>query len=453
MSSNTTAKFKEIEKQFIKDQGLPFMKALPEEETRELIEQQKINYRERTLTPIITLWAFLSQVLAKSSCRKATENIIAFFASIGEYVSLSDSAYCQARARLSEKLLIKLRRKVAYELQSDLKQQHLWKNREVKVVDGSSFTMADTEKNQEAYPQWMQKEGCGFPIARFVVMFCLSTGTVLESCIDPMSVSERRMLQEIYKHVVPQDIILGDRGCCSYAEIATLLERGVDTVFRVNATKKVDFRQGTHIETYDHIDTWVRPNHKVRWMTSEEYRQLPDDLSLREVRYLIHTPGFRSKKVTLITTLLDANIYTKSDLASLYFRRWETEVNLRHLKTTMKMNFIDSKTPKMVRNQVQVHLLAYNLIRRLMFDSGNLHQVDHLRLSFKGTIDTLASYLPRLSIADEHFTLLYFCFFWSIAQKIVPLRPNRYEPRLIKRRKNPAYSYMTKPRHEYKRSL
>ena len=191
MYPHNNPSFREIEEQFAKDQGLPFQDALPEEEIRAVMQEQNIEYRKRTLTPIITLWAFLSQVLGQYSCKTAADNIVAFFASIGEFILLSDGAYCKGRKRLKEGFLSSLTHKVSNGLQEDLTEEQLWKGRRVKTIDGSSFIMPDTPENQEVYPQWRQKEGCGFPIARFAVMFCLCTGMVLEFYIAPMSVSER----------------------------------------------------------------------------------------------------------------------------------------------------------------------------------------------------------------------------------------------------------------------
>ena len=263
-----------------------------------------------------------------------------------------------------------------------------------------------------------------------------------------------RLFQKIYQHILERDIILGDRGCCSYAEMATLLlDRHVDSVFRCNATKKVDFRRGRWLGYYDHIDTWKKPNHKVVWMTQEEYNQLPNTLQVREIRYSIDTPGFRTRKVTVITTLLDVDLYSKEDLADLYRQRWDAEVNIRHLKSTMNMEFINSKTPSMVRKQVWVHLLAYNLIRRLMFKVGELHNIKPLRISFKGTIDIVIVYIPKLVVASTHFDLLYARFLWAIAERRIPYRPNRYEPRRIKRRKNPAFSLLSAPRSHYRQKV
>lgn len=454
-SLNNRQNFNRIEEAFVKDQGLPFREVLSEEEIREVMEEQNIEYRKRTLTPMITLWAFLSQVLCHGSCKKAVDSIVAFFASIGEFLLLTDSAYCQARNRLPENLLKALTRKVSHTQLESIPPEKLWHGRKVKIIDGSSFTMADTEKNQEKYPQSSrQREGCGFPIARIVTLFCLATGMVLETCIDPMSVSERRLFQKIYQNLTRGDVILGDRGCCSYAEIALLMGQEVDAVFRMHASRKVDFRRGRWIGRYDHIVTWSKPACKPVWMTPTEFDALPETIEVREIRYWLEIPGFRSQEITLVTTLLDSTLYPKMDLADLYRIRWNAELHLRDLKTTMKMNFIDSKTPEMVRKQVWVHLLAYNLIRRLMFKTADRHNIPPLRLSFKGTIDVVATYLPKLVAAtSENFSFVYTRFLWAIVERRVPDRPNRYEPRRIKRRRNPAYPLMYAARSEYRRRI
>lgn len=327
-STNNKEKFKEIEEEFAKDQGLPFKDALSEEEIREVIEEQNIEYRNRTLTPIITVWAFLSQVLCHGSCKKAVDTVVAFFASIGEFILLTDSAYCQARNRLPEGFFKTLTRKIAHTLLGSLPPENLWRGRRVKVIDGSSFTMTDTEKNQEKYPQSSrQREGCGFPIARIVVLFCLATGMVLEMCLAPMNISERRLFQKIYQNLTRGDVVLGDRGACSYAEIALLMGQEVDCVFRMHASRKVDFRRGRWLSRYDHIVVWEKPNRRPPWMTPEEFERLPETIEVREIRYNVEVPGFRTQEVTLATTLLDATLYPKEELAGLYLRRWEVGVS------------------------------------------------------------------------------------------------------------------------------
>lgn len=456
MHNKHKQKFQEIEKKFAHDQGLPFQEALPEAEIREAIEENNIQYRHRTLTPFIIIWAFLSQILDEdSSCKKAVKNIKAFFRAKGIRKQLTDSAYCQGRKRLPTPLLSNLALKVAKKQEAAIPAEHLWCGRRVKIVDGSSFNTADTPKNQRAYPQSSsQKPGCGFPIARIVVLFCLATGMIVEMYLAPMTWSERRLFMIHYRDLTPGDVILGDRGFCSYAEIALLMMRDIDCVFRMNATKKVDFTSGRIMGYHDHIVTWEKPTSCPDLLTSEEFRTLPNTLELREIRYWVAIPGFRTQEVTLVTTLLDTQRYAKWNLAELYRLRWSAELFLRDIKITMNMEFINSKTPAMVKNQVWAHVLAYNLIRRIMWQAGELYHIPPLRISFKGTLDTLDVYLPRLASANSRmFCQLYEDFLFTIAHDLIPNRRNRYEPRVIKRRKKPTYSYLFYRRSEYRQLL
>ena len=310
--SNHKQEFKKIEEKFAKDQGLPFKDVLSKEEIYEAIQQENIKYRHRLLTPFTVLWAFLSQVLNEdSSCKKATKNIVAFFRSIGRRISLTDSAYCQARQRLPEIFLKSLARKVAQKPRESLPPERLWCGRHVKIADGSSFNMEDTPANQRAYPQSAsQKPGCGFPIARLVVIFCLVTGVVLETYIAPMTSSERRMFLDHYCDLSPGDVVLADRGFCSYVEIALLLRQGVDSVMRMNATKKTDFTKGQILGFHDHIVTWKKPPARSPMLTPEQFTQLPQTLELRELHYMVAIKGFRTYEVILVTTLLNAQFYS-----------------------------------------------------------------------------------------------------------------------------------------------
>jgi len=249
-------KFGEVEKKFVQEHGLPFKEILAEETIRGKLEEYGIKYRKRILTPIITIWAFLSQILdGDSSCRKATGRIKTFLLEeeIGKY-EVSDSGYCQARERLDERVLRELACTTGNQLSQSIGPEHLWRGRRVIIVDGSSFVMADSEANQACYPEWHRcVPGCGFPIARLVTFFCFSTGAVLQTSIKPMKISERAMMRNLYAKLSHGEILLGDSGCYSYADIALLKDKKVDSVFRMSVSKKVDFTDGKIICEKDHI--------------------------------------------------------------------------------------------------------------------------------------------------------------------------------------------------------
>lgn len=458
---NYKRKFEELEEKFANEQGLPFASMIAREETEEVLEKANIKYRKRRLTPFISLWAFLSQVFeGDSSCRKTTERILAFFVSQGtKLFALTESAYCQAKKRLKESFLKGLAHDVGKKVSESAKEEQLWFSRRVKIMDSTGILMANTPDNQKKYPQCEKcKPDCGYPILRLAVLFCLCTGVVLELYLDPIKVSEREMFRRFYALLTPGDIALGDRGCCSYADIFLLKKQNVDCVFRVHGSKKVDFESENprriRLGYKDQLIEWYKPNRpKTSSWTVEEYSQFPSSMWVRELQYNVENPGFRTTKVTLVTTLLDAEIYPASALAELYQRRWDAEINLRHIKTTMKMEFINAKTPEMVRKAIFAHILIYNLIRRIMWFAAILHNVPPIRVSFKGTLDRISVYLPQLALASdpEIKKSLYQCLFWRISQDLLPIRRNRIYARCVKSRKN--FPRISQSRAEYRATV
>ena len=324
-SPNHKKEFKKIEKKFAKDQGLAFKEVISTEEIYDAMKQANMSYRHRILTPFIVLWAFLSQVFNEdSSCKKATKSIVSFFQSIGRRIKLTDSAYCQARQRLPENFLSLLAHNVAKKQSESVPTNNLWCGRKVKIVDGSSCNMADTPENQQVYPQSAsQKPGCGFPLVRLVTIFCLVTGFILEMYMAPMVASERRLFLQHFCDLTRGDVILTDRGFCSYVEIAMLLSYGIDSVMRMNAAKKVNFYEGQILGFHDHIVTWQKPATRSPMLTPEQFDLLSPTLELREIHYLVAINGFRTQEVIVVTTLLDAERYTKWDIERLYRRRWQ----------------------------------------------------------------------------------------------------------------------------------
>jgi len=449
-------KWNEVEKKFNEEQGLPFMKALPEEEIREVLEKENVKYRKRVFTPIIVIWAFLSQILdGDSSCRKTAARVLAFLLAQGENIySATASGYCRAKERLKKSVLARLVRSVGEKTSAMAQTEHLWRGRRVKTFDSSTLLMQDTKKNQAKFPQW-KNDKPGFPIVRWAVLFCLATGMVLEMYLAPMNTSERVLFRRFYNTLSPGDVVLADRGGCSFYDMALLILKGVDAVFRIHASRKVDFRQGIRLGKKDHIVAWNKPRFDPRKnaLTRKEYDQLPNTIWVREVEVTIQRPAFRTKHVILATTLTDCEIYTKDDLAELYLRRWEAELNLRHLKTTLKMEMLKSKTPEMGYKEVWAHLLLYNLIRRVMWEAGTLHNVPPLRISFKGTLDRIDVFLPQLAAATDYKKhSLYTFLLWTISQDIVPRREGRIYQRCIKRRRKP-FPLMQMSRSEYRNHI
>lgn len=213
--------------------GLPFQNLLPQSEIQKVLDELKIKYRQRLFDPIVTLWAFLSQVLEPDkSCHNATSRVISYL--VGEKVELpstDSSAYCQARLRLPEELLQQLFGKAAQNLEEKVTAEYLWCGRNVKVIDGSSVSMPDTVENQEAYPQpCSQKPGCGFPIAKIGVIFSLATGAAVALATDVLNTHDLKLARKLYQFLHPKDILLGDRAFCAYADLISIKNLDCDAV-------------------------------------------------------------------------------------------------------------------------------------------------------------------------------------------------------------------------------
>lgn len=418
--------------------GLPFVQLLPESFLEKILTEEKVSYRKRCFCPIITLWAWLSQVLdPDKSCKNALSRVMAHLVADNQAPpSTSTSAYCQARGRLSENLPPRLVRLTGSDLQRNQPSDWLWYNRDVFVVDGSSLLMADTEENQEVYRQHKsQKEGCGFPIARIVAVFSLFTGAVLDAAISGFNTGEINLFRRLYPNLRAGSVALGDRMFGTYADICLLSKRLVDSVFRLHGSRPADFRKGKRISRWDHIVMWTKPKQRPVGISKSVFDTLPQQLLLREVRFHIQVKGFRTEDVTLVTTLLDHNLYPLSALAELYGLRWQVELDIRHLKTTMGMEHLLSKTPQMVKKEFYIHLLAYNLIRQLQCEAGREYGILPITLSFKATIQHLSNFLFLLAMTTaQQRRQIYQQLITLIAHEKLMIRPNRIEPRVVKRR-------------------
>lgn len=432
--------------------GLPFKDLLPSSAITEVISELKIKYRCRLFDPIVTLWAFLSQVLdVDKSCRNAVSRVITHLVGEGvELPSTDTSAYCQARIRLPEKFLEKLFYQVALGLEEKVIEEYLWCGREVKVLDGSNVSMPDTPSNQKEYPQHKNQScGCGFPIAKIGVLFSITTGAVIALVIDVFNTHDIQLARKLYEFLKPGDVLLGDRAFCAYADLVKIKSLSCDAVFRKHQSRKTEMRRGKIVGDYDKLVVWNKPKKCPKGLAQEEFDSLPSTLIVREIYFYIIIPGFRTKQVSLITTLLDEKTYSTVNLVRLYDERWDVEVNLKHLKTTLGMDILKGKTPSLVRKEIWVFLLAYNLLRTLMWSAGIQGGVHPKYLSLQGTRQHFNNFIHKFLNMDGHqSSLLYQTLLKILIHKEVPQRPGRCEPRVRKRRPK-AYPLMKKSRKQY----
>lgn len=419
--------------------GLPFADHLPAGLIHRTARTLGLSFRDRIFTPAVTLWTFLSQVLDHDhSCRQAVARLLAFRSARGLRPCSPDTgAYCKARRRLPEKLLQELTRSTGQRVAEEAPAAWLWKGRPVKIVDGTGLSMPDTKANQKAYPKSKKlPAGVGFPVLRLVVVFNLAVGTVLDAALGRRSgkgTGEQSLFRSLWDQLRAGDVLLGDRLYGDFFTLARARARGVDVVTRPAAGRESIRFHGRR--TSDLRICWIKPP-RPDWMGRREYDRLPHCLYLRAVRVLVRQVGFRTKRLVLVTTLRDAAAVTRADLADLYRRRWQAELYLRSLKQGLQMDILRGKTPEMVRKEVWAHLLVYNLVRWVMAQAAAAAGVRADEVSFTGAVQTLNAFLPQLRAVQtaEDAQVLWEVLLWAVGEHRVGQRPDRYEPRAVKRR-------------------
>jgi len=466
MSYSNQGRFRQqvsfLRRQYLQDGDLPFANILSKQVIAEALTAIETIWKNRIYSPLVTLWVFLSQVLsADHSCRAAVARLIAHRVSQGHRPCSSETgAYCQARKRLPEKFFSAAACLVGRALDTKVDPQWLWKGRRVYMFDGTTVSMPDTAANLKAYPKtYNQKPGLGFPIARIGAIISLSCGAILNVGFCRYAgkgQGEVSLLRRMWDILRPGDVLLADSLMSNWAGIVMLKERGFELVSRLNkCNRKADFRKGTRLGKDDHIVHWCKPT-SIRSVDRKTYHSLPDDLTIREVRVRVEQRGFRTKTLVVVTTFLDPEQMTKEDLALLYRARWNNELDLRSIKSTMQMEVLRGKTPELVRKEVWTHVLAYNLIRTIIAQAASKHGKVPRSISFKGAIQTLEAFQPVIAIQgkrDSPFRMdLYQQLLDAIAIHRVADRPDRFEPRLRKRRPK-HYAYLRKPRAVIKRQM
>ena len=364
-------------------------------------------------------------------------------------------AYSKARQRLPEKVLQRLIPEVAESLEQQVPLAQQWCGRRVRVCDGTTVLMSDTPANQAEYPQHRnQTPGCGFPIAKLVVIFSLLTGAVVAACIAPLNWSEIVMIRLLYRDLNPEEVLLADLAYGSYVDLALVQQQGADAVFRKHHARQSDFRRGKKLGIGDHQVVWHKLKQCPKHMSESEFAALPSTLIVREVFLRLTRRGFRDQSIIVVTTLLDPKRYSARQLTLLYGRRWQAaEVNLRHLKTTLKMEMLTAKTPEMVRKEIWTHLFAYTLLRTLMWQAAVLSKHTPFQLSFQSARQQFNQMVPLLAtMAKSPCKRLYQVLLEKVATDLLPIRPHRSEPRVVKRRPK-SFRRMRQPRPILKAKL
>ena len=416
-----------------------FFNLLTGPELLEVTEAHLPEHRERLYPPTVALSMVMRQALeADGSCQKAVNGWAAQRRAEGLSVQSVRTGYCKARERLPVSMVTGLTHAVGELISARAKAGWRWRGRHVKLVDGTGISMPDTPENQECYAQpSSQAAGVGFPLARVVGVICLATGAVIDAAIGPQAGkgnSELGLLRTLGAAFSPGDVMLADALYCNDFLVATMLAAGVDVLFEQNGARHTDFRRGVSLGARDHLVSWTKSKTRPEWMSAEQYAEFPDELAVREV--LVDGQ-------VLVTTLLNPRQVRKSALDRLYARRWNVELDLRNIKTTLGVDVLRCLTPRMVEKELWVHLLAYNLIRLLMAQAALDAGVHPRQLSFKHTVPLWTEWTTyRVDLGADPDTL-----FRLIAQLTVGHRPGRIEPRARKRRPKP-YPWLKIPRAE-----
>ena len=406
-------------------------------------------WRERVLDPVTTVHVFLLQILHGNTACTAMSRLAG--------VSFTGAAYCAARARLPLALFEDLLERVCDALFPELQETGRWRGHRTWSLDGSSFSMSDTPELQDYFGQPSgQAKGCGFPVAHILALFHAGTGLLLRVVAAPMRTHDMRHSALMHTELDEGDILLADRGFASFAHLALLFLRKMHAVFRCHQKQIVNFRVGRkhtgrrkpkkgmprsryvrRLGRWDQLVEYTKPTKKPTWMDEATWTTLPETLLVRELRYRTFQRGHRTKVVTLVTTLLDPVAYPATALADLYLSRWQIEVNFRHLKTTMGMEILHCKSVAGVLKELYMFAIAYNLIRLVMLEASRRQQVPLNRISFIDALRWLRDAKPDTPLSPL---------------VVNPARPNRLEPRVLKRRKK-QYNLMKKPRAKLRKAL
>ena len=410
--------------------------------------------RDRVFSLEWLFWAFLCQVLAGIGCRGAVKCVQSWAIARGRPAPSSNpSAYCQARNRLPIAMLSRIFAETATRLEKRVARQELWHGRRVKLVDGTGLSAADTPSNQAEWPQHRNmKPGCGFPELKLVGLFGLHSGALLGWGEGNKHDHELTLWRKLWSLLCPGDVVLGDRAFGSYGCIAALLLQHVDGVYRLHGGRKMDWRKGRRLGPKERLCVWTRPRDPGKGWTAEQWQSLPDQLTVRVVERVVEVPGFRSEKITVVTTLTDSSEFPAEELVALYRKRWSVELFLRDVKITLGMDVLKCHSPTAVRRELTMYLICYNLLRGMIQEAARQEIVPVERISFKGAAEQLHHWLclftgNGLTHVERRKRVKQ--FYTALASAPLPERPNRTEPRVRKRRpKN--YRLMTRPRHAEK---
>lgn len=416
-------------------------------------EEEGPNSRQRYFPLRLCVECFVWQMLnPATACREVVRHVQSLCRLAGRApIDEGTSAYVQARQRLPQERLRQVLGATAQAADQRASSAGQLRGRRVKVIDGSSTQLPDTAANQKDYPQpSRQKPGCGFPVMKLAVLFSLASGALLDLVMGNLHGHDLRLFRQLWDSLQRGDIALGDRAYGDYGTLAALPQRGVDMVARLHARRRVDFRKAKRLGKHDGLFTWKRGAQQSNILSVAEWAQLPAQITVRVLRFTATVRGYRARRLTLVTSLLDPQLYPAEELAALYGRRWRLELCLRDVKTTLGMEQLRCQSPEMAGKEVLAYFIAYNLTRCVMAEAAASYEADLERISFKGTLDALRQYSGAIARARNKKVRqqLWEDLLVNLVRDQLPWRPHRREPRAVKRRSKP-YPLLNKPRHVF----
>lgn len=415
--------------------------------------QPVVSPRERPYSLHRTFWCFLWQMFnGHTSCREVVRHLQALFAlHDGPPLDDGNGGYCQARARLPLELLESTLADTSRRADGLVNPSAFLQGRTVKVLDGTTLTLPDTLENQALYPQPKSQEpGCGFPIMRLLVVWSSRSGTVQHTVKGNYHQHEMRLLHQACPALNKGDIAIYDRAAGNFVAAAQMRARAADLISRV-AVRRIDWRKGRRLGSNDRLVVWPKSKRKPKYMSAAQWAQFPDEITVRVVRVKVAQKGFRTRELTLVTTLLDPILYPVAEIVQAYLHRWRLEMCLDDLKTTLGLDALRCKSPPMVHRELLVMLIAHNLTRCVMAQAARQHAVPLERISFKGALDAFRQFSAALarSTKPRQRRRVWNKLLRTLADDLVPERPNRREPRAVKRRPK-AYPKLNRPRSQYR---
>ena len=423
----------------LEEEPLGFEKALSMELVTEALAESKTEYRERKLPPWLTLWAFMAQMIrGYTSCSDAVAQIIKWYVQRGQQPCSPDTGhYCEARKRLSLDFLRVLFRRQYEAATKDVPRAWKWCGKhEVKVVDGTTFRMADSKANRADFlPDRESSPGTRYPLLRAVGMFSLTLGLLEDFAYGPYEgkgTGENSLLLKLLGWLNPGDVLLADKYYCSYQNVHRVLARGAHFVVK-HFGYRTSLRLCKKLGSGDAIYYWQRPKRAKKNLSADDFAALPEEILIRIVKVRVKSRGFRVKQFDVATTLLDAKEYPASAIADLFFRRWRIELFLDDIKTSLGLVMLRCKSPEMIAKELLVGFLAYNTIRIQMAQAAACLDIPLEEISFRTTMNVMVAF------QDLHQPQAMATKLATIVQTCVGRRPGRSEPRAVKRWTSPYH--------------